>query len=145
MCDSFKHIILVPVGTHWINYTICCTDEVYTAEEGDKVSIGCEGFFPDFDDSPSGVFVWYKAPCTDPQDESTRVADYNKSTTVLKTYGDLKDRATIDHVTGALHIVNITVTDEYIYTCFFYGFNKRSGFKKEMVVNTTGIAERKTK
>lgn len=113
--------------------------EEYVVEEGNSVSIRCEGFIPRDDENADGVFVWYKAACIDPQNETTRVADYDTSTNNLTTYGELKGRAIIDTMVGALIINKTVVTDGHHYTCFFHGFRNMPSFKKTMVLNITGM------
>ena len=100
-----------------------------TVEEGAKAILECPGFVPNPSDpgEDEAVFNWYKAKASDVLRDGTiinldgRMAFYDKSDGAQFTYGDLKGRATIDGVSGALEIPQTRVSDDHFYTCYFYG------------------------
>ena len=116
-----------------------------TVEEGAKAILECPGFVPDPQDPREdlSVFTWYKSKASDISrdgriiNETLKVAMYDKTDAALFTYVDLKGRATVDGISGALEIPNTRVSDSHIYTCYF--FDTSSGnILKEARLTITG-------
>lgn len=102
------------------------------------MEIPCQGFIPFDTEIADAKYIWYKEECTGQQSENNKVAEYDNQMQTLKTYHDLKNRATVDNQTGALVIRNTVVTDDHKYTCFLTGFVTMTDFKKEIILNITG-------
>ena len=99
-----------------------------TVEEGAKAILECPGFVlrPQARTEEFAVFTWYKGKASDISSDGSiinhtvRMAWYDKSDGTQLTYGDLKGRATVDGISGALEISQTRVSDDHIYTCYFH-------------------------